>query len=340
MEFARPLDDPGAMMEAFYVAGQTMLYQADFVGARDSFVTAIAEFDVPERIKFWAAQTSHFAGLNIRCNLAVALWHLGYPDQALKASQEVCQLAREIGHPFSLAYCLHHTAWLYQFCRLGDDVLTAAGEQITIATEQGFALWRATGTFFKGAGLLLQGQSGESLPFLLKGLDDFRATGAEILRPFQLSVVGEAHTRAARFGEAHTALDEGFALAEKNGDRIQEAELHRLKGELLLAESTDQASAAEDHFTRAIETARRQRSKAWELRSTMSLARLWQRQGRSGEAHRMLAAVHATFTEGRTTPDLVEAGALLARSRRPWPCPSPRSRICPTARALRLAPRG
>ncbi len=83
------------------------------------------------------------------------------------------------------------------------------------------------------------------------------------------------------------------------------------KGELLLAESPDQAAAAEDRFTRAIETARRQQSKAWELRATMSLARLWQRQGRRGEAHRMLAAVHATYTEGRTTPDLVEAGALL-----------------------------
>ena len=241
----------------------------------------------------------------------MALWHLGYPDQALKANQEVCQLAREIGHPFSLAYCLHHTAWLYQFCRLGDEVQTAAGEQIAIATEQGFALWQATGTFFKGAGLLLQGQSEESLPLLRKGLDDFRTTGAEILRPFQLSVLGDAYIQAARFGEAHAALDEGLALAEKNGDRIQEAELHRLKGELLLAESPDQASAAEDHFTRAIETARRQQSKAWELRSTMSLARLWQRQGRRGEAHRMLAAVHATYTEGRTTPDLVEAVALL-----------------------------
>jgi serine/threonine protein kinase/predicted ATPase len=311
MEFARPLDDPGAMMEAFYVSGQTNLYQADFTGALNSFETAIAEFDDPERIKFWAEQTSHFAGLNIRCNLAVALWHLGYPDQALKANQEACQQAREIGHPFSLAYCLHHTAWLYLFCRLGKEVQIAAEEQIAIATEQGFALWQATGTFFKGAGLLLQAQLEESLPLLLRGIYDFRATGAEILCPFQLSILGNVYTRAARFGEAHAALDEGLALAEKNGDRIQEAELHRLKGELLLAESPDQPSSAEDHFTRAIETARRQQSKAWELRSTMSLARLWQRQGRRGEAHRMLGDVYATFTEGWTTPDLVDALALL-----------------------------
>ena len=109
----------------------------------------------------------------------------------------------------------------------------------------------------------------ESLPLLRKGHDAFRATGAEILRPFQLSVLGDAYTQAARFEEAHAALDEGLALAEKNDDRVQEAELHRLKGELLLAESPDQAAAAEDRFTQAIETARRQQSKAWELRATI-----------------------------------------------------------------------
>ena len=146
---------------------------------------------------------------------------------------------------------------------------------------------------------------------LREGLDDFQTTGGEILRPFQLSVLGDAYTMAARFGEAHAALDEGLALADEHGDRIQEAELHRLKGELLLAESPQEASAAEDCFTLAIETARRQRSKSWELRSTMSLARLWQRHGRRREAYKMLAAVHAKYTEGQTTPDLVEAVALL-----------------------------
>ena len=125
-------------------------------------------------------------------------------------------------------------------------------------------------------------------------------------------MLGDAYTQSGRFEDAHQALDEGLAVAEKNDDRCQEAELHRLKGELLLAESPDQAAAAEDCFRRAIETARRQQSKAWELRATMSLARLWQRQGRRDEARAALAAVYGTYTEGFTTPDLVEAGALLA----------------------------
>jgi predicted ATPase len=311
MDIARQLDDHGGTMEAFYIAGQTMLYRADFAGARASFETALAEFDDQARSKFWVSQTGHDADVNMRCNLAVSLWHLGYPDQALSVNQDVCRLAREIGHPFSLAYSLHHTAWLYQFCRLGVEVQKVAEEQIAIATDQGFALWQATGTFFKGAGMLLQGRAEESLPLLKSGHDAFRVTGAEILRPFQLSVLGDAYMQTARFEEAHRALDEGLALVEKNDDHVQEAELHRLKGELLLAESPEQEGAAEDRFTQAIETARRQQSKAWELRSTMSLARLWHRQGRGGEAHRVLAAIHATYTEGWTTPDLVEAGALL-----------------------------
>jgi predicted ATPase len=310
MEIASQSDDPGGMMEALYIAGQTMLYRADFAGARHHFETALAGVDDQACSNFWVAQTGHHAGVNIRCNLAVSLWHLGFPDQALLVNQEVCRLAREMRHPFSLAYCLHHTAWLYQFCRLGVEVQAVAEEQIAIATDQGFALWQATGTFFRGAGMLLQGRPEESLPLLKEGLEAFQATGAEILRSFQLSVIGDAYVQAARFDEEHAALDEGLALVEKNDDRVQEAELHRLKGELLLAESPDGA-VAEGRFTQSIETARRQQSKAWELRASMSLTRLWQRRGRRREAYEMLATIHATYKEGRTTPDLVEAGALL-----------------------------
>jgi predicted ATPase len=221
------------------------------------------------------------------------------------------QLARDIGHPFSLAYALHHTGWLHQLCRLGTEVRTVADEQIAIAIEQGFALWHATGTFFKGAAMFLQGQLAEALPLLLKSLQAFRAGGARLTLPFQLSILGEAYTRAGRFEEAHRALDEGLAIAENHDERIQEAELRRLKGELLLAESPAQVAPAEDCFGQAIEIARRQQSRAWELRATMSLARLRQQQDRRDEAHSALDAVYGTFTEGFTTPDLVDAKALL-----------------------------
>ena len=117
--------------------------------------------------------------------------------------------------------------------------------------------------------------------------------------------------QAGRLADARQALDEGLAIAAKNDDRCQEAELYRLKGELLLAESPDQVVAAEECFRQAIEMARRQQSRAWELRATMSLARLWRRQGRRDDARGALVAVYGTYTEGFTTPDLVDAKAVL-----------------------------
>ena len=184
----------------------------------------------------------------------------------------------------------------------------------TEKTNGGRVTYTVSGRFLtlhKAAGMLLQGRREDGLPLLLKGFDAFRATGAELRVPSYLGMLGDAYTRSASFEDAHKALDEGLAVAEKNDDRCHEAELHRLKGELLLAESADQSAAAEDCFRRAAATARRQQSRGWELRAAMSLARLWQRQGRRGEAHERLAAVQATYTEGWTTPDLMEAGALL-----------------------------
>src|SRR5262249_17482723 len=215
------------------------------------------------------------------------------------------------GHPFSLAYALHFTGWLCQNCRLGAEIQVAAEEEFRIATEQGFVFWHATGTFYRGAGLVQQGKPEEGLPLLVQGLDSFRATGAELTLPFQLTTRGEAYTQAGRFKDACRALDEGLALGEKHDERCQEAELHRLKGELLLAEAPDEASGAEDCFRQAIETARRQQSRAGELRATVSLARLRQRQGRRDEAGAALAPVYGAFTEGFTMPDLVEAAAQL-----------------------------
>jgi predicted ATPase len=246
-----------------------------------------------------------------RCYLAHVLWHLGYPDQALRLDRETRELARTIGHAFSTGHAVDFTAVLCHYCRLGAEVQAAAEEELALATDQGFQLWHACGTLHRGAGMLLLGRREEALALLLKGYSAFRATGAGVRVPSYLGMLGDAYTQSGRFDDAHKALSEGLAVAEKNDDRCHEAELHRLKGELLLAESPDQIPAAEDCFRRAIETALRQGSKAWELRATMSLARLWQRLGRRDDAHAALAAVYTTYTEGFTTPDLVEARALL-----------------------------
>ena len=311
MRLAERLADPGILMEALFMPGVTMYYRAEFAAARRYFERALATYDDRERTKFWSTFTGHNAGVTHRCYLALALWHLGYADQAMKVDREMRELARTIGHAFSTAHAVDFTACLYQFSRLGSEVQAAAEEEIAIATDQGFQLWHALGTLHKGAGLLLHGRRDDALPLLLNGLNEFRGTGAELRVPSYLGMLGEAYTQAGRFEEAFAALNEALAVVDKNDDRFHEAELHRLKGELLLAASADQGVEAEACFQRAIDIARRQHSKAWELRATMSLARRWQQQGKRADARQALAAVYNTFTEGWTTPDMIDAGALL-----------------------------
>jgi predicted ATPase len=242
--------------------------------------------------------------------LALALWQLGYPEQAQRVSQETLKLARAINHPFSLAYAQHHTSWLYHQLGLPTEIKAASEEGIQTATEQGFAMFHATATLYKAAAVLLEGRPNEALPLLTRGLEAYRATGAGLALPYYLSILGDAYIQAGRPDDARDVLDEGLAIAERSDELCQKAELHRLKGELALRTGS-QNGDAEDQLRQAIGTARHQRSKAWELRATTSLARLFQQQGRRDEARQMLSDAYAWFTEGFDTPDLKSAKALL-----------------------------
>jgi serine phosphatase RsbU (regulator of sigma subunit) len=310
MEFGERLNDPGILMEALFLRGLTMLYRGDFSGAHEWCERSIVKYDDRARTAYWATLIGEDAGVTNRCYLALALWHLGYPDRALQLSRETLALARDINHPFSLEYALHHSAWLHQHCRLGAETQAAGEEQIRIAADQGFPFWHATGTLYRAAGLLLQGKLETGLAFLENGLKAYRATGAGLGLPYYLSLLAEACIQARRLNDAHLALDEAFALVEKNDEHFQEAELLRLRGELWLAEVGDQ-KMADDCFRQAIETARRQQSRSFELRATMSMARRWRQQDRGHEAYEVMTTAHEHFTEGFTAPDLVEAVALL-----------------------------
>jgi predicted ATPase len=311
MTLAETSNDSGMLMEALFMQAATMFYRAQFEAARACHERAVSNFDDRERTRFWTTYTSHDAGVTHRGYLALDLWHLGYPDQAARLVHESCELARTIGHAYSLGHAVDFSAYLAHYCRLGADVQAAAEEELKIATDQGFQLWQALGLLHKGAGMLLQGQREEALPVLLKGFNAFRETGAQVRIPAYLCLLGDAYLQTARFKDAHKVLDEGLEVSEKNDDRCHEAELRRFQGELLLAESSDQGDAAERWFHQAIDTARSQKSRAWELRATMSLARLWHQQGRKDEARAALSAIYETYTEGFKTPDLVDAAAML-----------------------------
>jgi predicted ATPase len=166
----------------------------------------------------------------------------------------------------------------------------------------------------------VQGQAEDGIKQIHQGLATTRATGAELNRPYHLALLAEAYGKAGQGEEGLPALAEALDLVNKTGERWYEAELHRLKGELTLAQSRvhrppstvhNPQSEAEECFRKAIEIARQQRAKLWELRAVMSLARLWQQQGKKDEARQQLAEIYGWFTEGFDTKDLQEAKALL-----------------------------
>src|SRR5262249_25173117 len=140
----------------------------------------------------------------------------------------------------------------------------------------------------------------------------FRATGAEMMRPYYLALLAEAHGTMGQPEAGLTVLTEALTLAETTGERWYEPELYRLKGVLLLQQSSNNQADAETCFHQAIAVAQSQQAKSWELRSVTSLARLWQQQGKRQEAYDLLAPVYNWFTEGFDTADLQDAKALLA----------------------------
>jgi TOMM system kinase/cyclase fusion protein len=240
-----------------------------------------------------------------------ALWHLGYPDQALAMSYEGLAQAQSLAHPFSLAMALDYAAMLHQFRRERHAVHEQAEAAIALCTEQRFAYYLAWGTTMQGWARVAQDQDKEGLAQMRHGLAALRATGAALRLPYYLALLAEACGQTGQAVEGLTLLAEALAQAHKAEESWTEAELHRLKGELLLSLSTDNQVEAAGCFHQALATARRQQAKALELRAAMSLSRLWQQQGKRTEAYQLLAGIYGWFTEGFDTADLQDAKGLL-----------------------------
>jgi predicted ATPase len=311
LELAERFDDPGIWMEAIFLLGVTLYYRGDFVQAVAQYEKCLSTYDDRERTRRWASIVGEDAGITSRCYLSLALWHLGYPDQALRAMRETVKLASTIDHPFSFAYAQHHASWLYHCLRLPADTKASGEEGTRTASEHGFALFRATGLISQGGALLLDGRGQDALPVLASGLDAYRATGAGLSIPYYLSLLGEGLMQTGRLDDARQTFDEGLAVAEQNHELCQRAELYRLKGEAALLAGKSASGQAEALFREAIATAKRQRSRAWELRATSSLARLYLQTGRRQEGREALSGIYNQFTEGFDRPDLKTARALL-----------------------------
>ena len=265
----------------------------------------------PEQHRSLASLYGQDQGVSCRSWAALALWCLGYPDQALQQSHEALTLAQELAHPFSLAYAM---CFAGMFCQLRREVQAAqerATAEIALCTEQGFALYLARGTILRGWTLAEQGQGEEGRAQMHQGMAAYQATGSEVFRPYYLAFLAEAYGKAGQAEEGLTMLAEALTAVHKTGERLYEAELYRLNGELLMARSAAHHMEAESCFRQALDVARCQQAKSWELRAALSLSRLWQQQGEHAKAQDLLAPIYGWFTEGFDTADLKEAKALL-----------------------------
>jgi len=242
---------------------------------------------------------------------APSLWLCGYPDQAVASIQAALALAQQLAHPLTLAIALNMAAILHHLCR--EALLTQARAEagMTIATEQGFPVQMANATPLQGWALAACGRGTEGIMQIRQGLAASQAIGTVRDRPYHLALFAEVSAQVGQTTEGLEALAEALVTLPKSGARWWEAELYRLRGELLLQHAVAQPGEAEACFQQALAVARRQQAKSLELRAAMSLARLWQHQGKRTEAHQLLAEVYGWFTEGFDTADLQEAKALL-----------------------------
>ena len=317
-------------LDAHNALGDTLLWLGELTAAREHLQQSLALHD-PGQHRSYVSYDVTDPGVGCLSPLAWALWCLGYPDQAVKRSAEALALAHELAHPYSLGYALTFAAALHCFCRQERQTQERAEATMALASEQGFPLWLAMGTILRSWALVERGQGDERLLQIRQGLSAFQAIGAELGRTAFLALLAESYGKRGQTEAGLRVLAEALAVADKSGERLYEAEIHRLKGELTLhlkapgwRPETGAAAPgpkpplaktvvqeAERHFLKAIAVAREQQARSWELRAAISLSRLWRRQRKIAEAHALLSAVYGWFTEGFDTPDLKEAKTLL-----------------------------
>jgi predicted ATPase len=275
------------------------------------FAQGIALYD-PSQHRSAVFQHGEDSGVICYIYAAWALWYLGYPDQGLVRSHEALTLAQQSAHPFSLGFVLCWAAMFHQFRLEAQVAQDRAEAAISLATAQGFPVWLANSSMLRGWTLAQQGQAEEGIEQFHQGLLTLRATGAEVLQPYFLALLADAHGTMGQPEEGFTVLTEALTLADTRGERWYESETYRLKGALLLQQNSDNQAEVENCFHQAIAIAQNQQAKSLELRAATSLARLWQSQGKRDEARQLLSDVYNWFTEGFDTADLKDAKALLA----------------------------
>jgi predicted ATPase len=280
------------------------------VPARAHLEQGIALYDLQEH-RTRAFRAGIDLGVWCRSHAAQALWVLGYPAQALGRNHEALILAQGLSHPPSLAAVLFYVAYIHGYRREAPATQERAETAMALASAQGVPQWLTVGTMLRGWALAMQGQAEEGAAQIRQALAAWRAMGAGMAVSHWLVLLAEAHRHAGQAEEGLRLLAEAVAHVDSTGEQTYTAEGYWLQGELLLRQTIPDEAQAETCGHQALDIARHQQTKSWELRAATSLARLWQQQGKRAQARELLAPIYGWFTEGFDTADLQEAKALL-----------------------------
>ena len=304
------LRDPELLGYAHHATGNNLLWFGELGAARMHLEEGVALYR-PEWSRALAFRFGFNCGSNCHFFLGRVLWHLGYPDLALTSAEQAVAIAESVSHPVSLAGALSWSAALHQLRGNVELAREVAETDLTLTTEEVIRFFHSHAVILRGWALVEQGQCEEGIAQLLEGLAAYRALGAELECSHWLALLAEAYRDAGRPAEGLRLITEALDHVAQTGVVYYEAELHRLEGELRLRLDAGDEQRAETSFLRALEIARKQQAKSWELRASTSLARLRAGQGRRGEARELLAPVYGWFTEGFDTADLKDAKRLL-----------------------------
>jgi tetratricopeptide (TPR) repeat protein len=305
------LDEPELKVQVHYALGHTSYYLGAFETARWHLERGIQLYNtLLQRTVSVQTGLVDFLG-SCYPPLAWSLWHAGYPDQSRSCIEEGLGFIDKQMNITGIEYLLSSAAIVYQCCGQGRLALEHIERALTIATEQGFQFRRAWNLILMGWIVGEQGQIPDGIEIMSHGLDDYRTTGAQVSTPWFLALFSEMHGRAEQVDHGLVLMAQAIAMMSETGQRFYHAELHRLRGGLLLIQSSDNDNEAEVCFHQAIDIAQNQQAKSLELRAATSLARLWQAQGKRQAAYEVLAPVYGWYTEGFDTADLKDAKALL-----------------------------
>lgn len=313
--------DPAMLLEASWAKGTMLVYRGEVDEARRLLEQGLAIYE-PRVHAMHAHVYGQDPGVACLSYLAWIALATGRPDKALRHADAALALARELAHPFSLAFALHHAALAHQ--QRGDRATTdrLVDELLGLATQEQFPFWSTMASIARGGETMRDGRVAEGLAAIEQGIALHRAFGADIGSTYWLALRAEAHARDGARERALQVLDEALALVESGQERLWQAELHRLRGDVLLdafaqgegspAGDRRTQDAAADCFDRALAIAAAQGTRLWALRAATRRAALWQQRRKRGPALDVLLPVLETFDEGFDAPDLRAATALRA----------------------------